>query len=237
MKKIKGAIIICVIIVLAILIAILGLSFKIKKRQEILDYINFESANYKSIGGVVFYENDIKLNAELEENFKIIANQLKIQYPGKSIIYLRNLGSADMFDAKELYRCMQISNGQKIDDTEMNVLIYENDNVQFQLLIGDSWKNVSTDEIQITQQQAEKITIEYLTENLDDYEELRMGDYYTSIMNKEERNIETCTSTLYYYNSKKCWKMQFETGNSYIIIDANTGEILNTNFFSGINID
>ena len=235
MKKIKVAIFTCVVIILILLTAIIALKLynqkKIRdlenKKNEISNYIKFETANYKSVEDVVFYENDLEIEDELKENFKLIANQLKIQYPGKCILYLRNLGSASMFDAKELYRCMQISNGQKIDDTEMNVLIYENNKVEFQLLIGQAWKNGSIEDVKITQEQAEQITIEYLVDNPNDYKELKLG----------YKSNEKCTCELYYYNSKKCWKMQFATGNSFIIIDASTGKILKKYFFSGIYVD
>jgi len=46
-----------------------------------------------------------------------------------------------IFDAKELYRCMQIVNGQKLDDTDMNVLIKEDESVEIQFLIGNTWKS------------------------------------------------------------------------------------------------
>ena len=45
------------------------------------------------------------------------------------ILFLRDLGGASNFDAKELYRCMQIMNGQKLDGTDMDVLIRENGRV------------------------------------------------------------------------------------------------------------
>lgn len=242
MKKIRIAIII--VIIVALLLA--GAIFTIKlysnnhnKRDEIEGYIVFKTADYDSIGDVVFYSKGLNLDDNLRANLNIIAEQLKIKYPNKSILYLRDLGSASMFDAK--YRCMQIENGQKLDDTEMNVLIKEDGSIDIQLLIGNSWKNGSdTENIKITKKQAEQIVIDYLLENPEDYKELKSGikfemDPVTHKINSA--NNESCTVELYKYNSKLSWKMQFETGKSYIIIDANTGEILEKYFFCGIYVD
>lgn len=239
MKKVKIAIItlICLAIILIGVIFII----KLQSENEISDYIVFKTANYESIEDVVFYSKDLKLDDELKDNLTIIANQLKVKYPGKSILYLRNLGSASLFDAKELYRCMQIVNGQKLDDTDMNVLIKEDESVEIQFLIGNTWKRGSAiDNVKITQEQAEQIVIDYLYKNPDDYKELRSGFNITidpSTHAISSANTETCRVELYKYNSKTAWKMQFSTGNSYIIIDANTGKILDTYFFCGIYVD
>ncbi|MGN1270341.1 MAG: hypothetical protein ACI4UU_05720 [Clostridia bacterium] len=239
MKKVKIAIItlICLVIILIGTIFII----KLQSISEISDYIVFKTANYESIEDVVFYSKDLNLDDELKDNLTIIANQLKVKYPGKSILYLRNLGSASLFDAKELYRCMQIINGQKLDDTDMNVLIKEDGSVEIQFLIRCAWKSGSDiDNVQITQEQAEKIVIDYLYKNPDDYKVLRSGFNFTFNSATHEMskvNTETCTVELYKYNSKTAWKMQFSTGDSYIIIDANTGKILDTYFFCGIYVD
>lgn len=244
MKKVKIAIItlICLAIILIGVIFIIKLqSDNSNSISEISDYIVFKTANYESIDDVVFYSKNLKIDDELKDNLTIIANQLKVKYPGKSILYLRNLGSASLFDAKELYRCMQIVNGQKLDDTDMNVLIKEDESVEIQFLIGNTWESGSAiDNVKITQEQAEQIVIDYLYENPDDYKELRSGFNFSFDPSTHEIssvNTETCTVELYKYNSKTSWKMQFSTGNSYIIIDANTGKILDKYFFCGIYVD
>ena len=236
MKKIKIIILFCTSILLILLITLFIIKFYYIKEKNLIiessnnstfkeNSIKFEAIKYSSIGDVIFYENDLELEDSLKENFNIMAKELKKKYPGKSILYLRNLGSASMFDAKELYRCMQISNGQKIDHSEMNVLIYEDDTVDFSLLIGQSWKNGSTDNAKITQEEAKQITMDYIKENPKDYNQMGVWG-----------NI-VCKCGLYYYNSKICWKMEFSIGNSYIIIDGDNGEILDKYFFSGIIVN
>lgn len=237
MKKIKIAIIILIIVLLILSGTILILylysdnpntsSQNLSKKNEIENYIVFKSSDYESIGDVVFYSKELNLDNNLKENLNIIAEQLKVKYPNKSILYLSDLGSASLFNAKELYRCMQIVNGQKLDTTDMNVLLNEDGSVDFEFLIGCSWKNGSdTQNIKITQKQAEQIVIDYLCNHTEDYNELR-HDFSSN-------SSELCVAELYKYNSKTSWKMQFSTGACYIIIDANTGEILNKYFFCGV---
>ncbi len=197
------------------------------KKDEISNYILFKSTEYGTIEDVVFYDKDEEIDETLKNNLTIIANELKVKYPNKSILYLRNLGSASLFDAKELYRCMQIEDDQKLDDTEMNVLIKEDNSVEIEFLVNSYWKSKSdTENITISKEQAQQITIDYLSDNIEDYYELKRG-----IFTKDK---EECKVELYKYNSKTSWKMQFSTGGSYLIIDANTGEILYKYFFCGI---
>jgi len=242
MKNLKMAIIILISLILILVVTLLTLHLignnnsnnnlidYSSKKSEIQNYIVFESANYESIDNIVFYSKDVKMDDTLKNNLTLIANEFKTKYPNRTILYLRDLGSAQLFNAKELYRCMQIANGQKLDDTDMNVLIKEDGSVDIQFLIGCSWKNSgNTENIKITQAQAEQILIDYLAKNPSDYNELRNGFFKT--------NSEKCTVELYKYNSKTSWKMQFLTGNSYVIIDANTGEILDTYFFCGVYVD
>lgn len=240
MKKLK----ISIIILISIILILIGIIFIIltlpknnsihnsiinnsSKKTEISNSITFQSAEYETIEDVVFYNKNIIIDETLKNNLTIIANELKTKYPNKSILYLRDLGSASLFDAKELYRCIQIVNGQKLDDTDMNVLIKEDGSVEIQFLIGSNWKSGNDiDNIKITQEQAKQIVIDYLAENPGSYNELR----------KVSSN-DICTIELYKYNSITSWKIQFSTGNSYIIIDANNGEILDTYFFSGRFVD
>ena len=239
MKKLKISIII--LIFLALLLA--GIIFIINiprieininttqntaNREEISNYIVFKSDDYNSIEDVVFYSKNSNIDDTVKNNLTIIANELKTKYPNKSILYLQNLGSAQLFDAKELYRCMQIVNGQKLDNTDMNVLIKEDGSIDIQFLIGCSWNTGnSIENIKISEEQAEQIVIDYLVKNPEDYKELRRGSFTS----------EVCTMELYKYNSKTSWKMQFLAGGSYIIIDANTGDILDKYFFCGIIVD
>lgn len=248
MKKLK----IAIIILIGLALILIGIIFAIRlssnintdkkneisnintdKKTEISNYIVFESAEYESIENVVFYNKNINIDATLKDNLTIIANELKTKYPNKSILYLRDLGSPSLFNAKELYRCMQIENGQKLDGTDMNILIKENGSIEIQFLIGSYWKSGSNiDNIEITQEQAKQIVIDYLAENPGPYNELKGGNLSFS-----QNNTQICSIELYEYNSKTSWKMQFSTGDSYIIIDANTGEILDKYFFCGVFVD
>ena len=227
MKKLKIVIIISITL---ILILIGSIFINSSKKTEISNYVVFELAEYETIENVVFYNKNINIDETLKNNLTIIANELKTKYPNKSILYLRDLGSSSIFNAKALYRCIQIVNGQKLDNTYMNVLIKEDGSVEIQFAIGSDWKSGSDiSSIKVTQEQAEQITVDYLVKNPSAYTELRRGPF--------TKNSEKCTIELYKYNSKTSWKMQFSTGDSYIIIDANTGEILDTYFFCGVYVD
>lgn len=224
---------ILIIIFVCILSGLLGVSMlyynNLDNTDEIEDYIMFKTANYKSVEGVVYYNNDeVNLDDTLRENFVIIAKKLKEQYPNKSILFLRDLGSAQLFDAKVMYRCMQIQNGQKLDNTEMNVLVKNDGDVEFDFLIDSYWSSDNEiKNLKITQDEAKEIVIKHLRENPGDYEQLQ--GWGGLAVEKE-----ICTIELYKYNAKDAWKMQFLTGGSYMIIDANTGEILDKNFFCGV---
>jgi hypothetical protein len=225
MKKIK----ITRITLIGIVLILIGIIFIISilinkielKRNEITNYIIFESAEYESIENIVFYSKETKMDDDLKNNLTMIANELKVKYPNKSILYLRNL-------SKNMYRCMQIENGQIMEDTYMNVLFDEDGNINIQFVVGSSWKSGNnTEDIKITQEQAKKITINYLLRNSNDYKELKSNKFNAT-------NNERCLVELCDYNFKICWKMQFSTGDSYMIIDANTGKILDKYFFCGV---
>lgn len=226
MKKVK----IIIVTLVCLLILSLAIFFIIKSnlKDEYNNYIVFKTAKYKSIDDVVLYNEDLNLDSELETNLGIVANYLKENYPGRTILYLRSMGGASLFNEKALYRCIQIVNGQIQNNTDMNVLIMGNGDVEIEPLDSDNYYwQVGTDiaNIKVTEEQTKQIVIDYLTKNPECYEELRKGNF---------ANTEVCTIELLNYNLKTVWKMHFSTGDSYMIIDANTGEILDSYFFSGI---
>lgn len=69
---------------------------------------------------------------------------------------------------------MQIQNGQKLDNTEMNVLVKNDGNVEFDFLIDSYWSlNNEIKNLKITQDEAKEIVIKHLRENPGDYEQLQ----------------------------------------------------------------
>ena len=216
--------------VIILVLILLGIILIIIRKIEIENYITFESITYESIDNVVFYDKKLEPNSTLKNNLTIIANQLKIKYPDRKILYLRNLGGAEHFNAKALYRCIQIENGQQLYNTDMNILIKKNGSIDIQFLVEPSWKNVKNEKnIEITQDQAKEIVKNYLFNTPSAYKELKNSFYST--------DSEKCKIILYNYNSTPAWKMQFSTGNSYIIIDAISGKILDEYFFCGAIVD
>ncbi len=257
MKKFKISIFIIIMIIVLLISVILFLNISKKNlasdadlRNEIETYINFKMKNYISIEDVFYYESNLKINNTLKKNFYIIASELKRQYPGKSILYVEDYGNRIpenlyknltgktreeyLKGAEECYKCMQISKGRKINYTDMYAYVYEDGRVEFKFVYYKKpWKD---DEIEnfvspkITYEEAKNIAIDYLVEHIEEYRELKNNFFVLS--------NENCIVDLYYYNgSTISWKMQFNTGNSYMIIDANNGNILEKYFFSGVIVN
>ena len=121
--------------------------------------------------------------------------------------------------------CVDFYNQQKIIINRENKIAELSDNIKFKKLNEDSINANS----KITQEQVEQIVIEYLVDNPEDYNELKEGYF-----------LGTCYFELNEDNLKKHWRIEFEqfggTG-SYMIIDAESGEIVKKYFFSGTIIN
>ena len=228
MKK-KYLLVILVIIILIVLTKIIidlkskdsGVKNEVEKNVEEVDKsqkISFQIAEYESVDDIVFYNKNKNITEKDKENFNKIASSLKKAYPGKQIVYEYSMGESS-------YRCRQYIDGYIIDDTWMNV----NSSGGITFTIGSNWKSdIKIEEPKITYKEAENITKKYLSEHKSDFNEMAQS----SINNKLE-----CTIESYYYKDKNVWNMNFSIGNSYLIIDAKTGEIIDTYFFSGKMID
>lgn len=230
MKKVKViiAILVLLIVIIAGVLIILNINKeKAKEEQykEKISSINFKIPEYQSIEDVVFY---LGATEEMKNDFINIANKMKEKYLGKSILYVRTIP----LKGTKIYRFVQIDNGQILEHTEMNVTISEDNTVSIGLLVGQSWKEGNDiNNIKISAEEAQEITINYLLENPESYRKMysSQGVYLES---EKQCNIE-----FFQYKSKPAWKMAFGIGDSYIIIDANTGSILDTYFFDGVIIN
>lgn len=222
MKKVK--VIIAIFLLLIVIIGGALIIININKKKVIID---FEIPEYKSIDDVVFYRRE--LTEEEKNDFINIANTMKEKYPGKSILYLyqEELGVGGM----KTYRFVQIENGQILDNTELRVGINEDNTVSIRFFIGQSWKEGNNpSDIKISAQKAQEITINYIKEHPEEFRKM-----YSS--RRSYSSVETqCNVQFFQYKSKPAWKMNF-IHESYIILDANTGEILDTYFFNGINVN
>ncbi|MBO5477912.1 MAG: hypothetical protein J6A15_09205 [Clostridia bacterium] len=205
------------------------------KSNEILDYIIFKRKTYVSIDDVVFYDKDADISDEEINNLTIIAGKLKLKHPGKSIVYLRKLGSS-FENVKAEYRCKQIVNGQVLENAEMNIYLKDDDEIELIFLSRSSWKKgTNTENIKITQEKAEQILVDYFIENPNDFNVIKAGRLSFGTVDDQLANSknETCIIELYVYNSKTAWRMEFLNSGGYMFIDANTGEILYKNFTNG----
>ena len=234
MKKVKViiAILVLLILIIAGVLIILNINkekaeAKAKEEQykEKISSMNFKIPEYQSIEDVVFYSGATE---EMKNDFINIANTMKEEYPGRSILYVRQLS----LNETKIYRFEQIDNGQILEHTEMNVTISEDNTVSISLLGGQSWKEGNDiNNIKVSAEEAKEITINYLLEHPESYRKMysSQGVYLGS---GKQCNIE-----FFQYKSKPVWKMAFGIGGSYIIIDANTGRILDTYFFNGVIVN
>lgn len=193
---------------------------------EISNFIIFDSVDYEAIEDVVFYDKNLKMNDTLKNDLTKIANELKTNYPGKTILYLSNAGGDSVYGYQ--YKFTQLVDGQTLENADMIIRVKEDGNIDIRLLENSSWKDeTGRTAVKITQEQAEQIVLDYLFENPKQYKELRK-----SLLSKC-----TCTARLHKYNSRTCWMMKFSAGYSYVIIDAETGKILDAYCSCPIMID
>jgi len=237
MKKIKVAMIVLMFFLLILVGIMLVLQIYnnisvtvtidpiIISKSEIQNSLEFEVVNYEyeSIEDVVFYDKNVEMDETLKNNLTIIAKELKIKYPNKTILFLEDRGTISTRQ-KAMYHCMQLINGQKIERAQMMFILDQNDNIE---ILIERWEDVEvSNNINLTKEDIEQIIIDYLAENPSDYNQLKTG------FSTKTGILELCN-----YKSRTCWKIEFKPNESTMIIDANTGEILDKYFFNGIIID
>ena len=85
----------------------------------------------------------------------------------------------------------------------------------------------------IKENEVRKVIIDYFNNNPQAINTIKSGMLMDSNINL------SCRYYLIYYESKICWKFDFSIGGSYIIVDANNAEIIDTYFHNGIivNVD
>lgn len=226
-NKIIGSIIFFSVIIIAVVVLSIIIARELynnklieeQEKKELLinqtnESITFKEVKYKVKDEVIYYEENIELGEGLEKEFSIIATTLKTNYPGTSIVYLNREG-----------RFKQIINGFVIDNTEMYIEV----NNQGKCIINE----IETEGLRvglnnnlsiITSERAKQITIDLLSDKNRYFSTLK-NSFYTDII---------CSIESYYKDSVPCYKMRFNVGDSYIIINAITGEIIDTYFFNGI---
>ena len=229
MKKIEKAIIITLIIVLiiiillALVIGIKNLKSYMKTRNEILA-LNFEIPEYKIVEDVIYYD-DKEFDDKITENLLPIADKLKSEYQNKKIVLTEISRSDDCFE----YTFNQIIGEQIIDKSSVMVSIGNRLEVEYGTvfrennIVGDDINNVK-----INREKAIEKFKDYLLEDIANYKELRFApvmltNYYSKPYDKLE---------FYQYKGKAAWKFSFTRG-SYVIIDANNGEILDKYVITG----
>ena len=205
-------IIICILVVG--LFAAKGLLFRVV----------FEPSMYESIDDVVFYGSDLELDKETKSDLELIGKQMKEKYPDKAILYLRDLGSIDMYNADSVYRCVQIANDRTFEDSDMNVWLNADGSIGVDFLVGCQWSETNVvNDVLISEKQAKEITKDYFDEHPSSLNELYKAMSFPV----------TCKTELTGYENKLVWKMNFSVGGSYIMIDASNGNIIKTYIFSG----
>ena len=86
---------------------------------------------------------------------------------------------------------------------------------------------INNTNIKITQEQAQQILLEYLENNSESLDAMK----YPGSTGKYD-----CKIQLYCYEYKLCWRFEFDIGGSFVVIDANNGDIIDTYFHNGIYI-
>lgn len=224
-EKVKAKpklVIVISIIILLLLAAGIYISYRVAKSsnsEELLGSdITFKSTRYLTIDNMVVYQDSENLDEEILEDFRTIAKKLKPYYPDTQLLYL------DYIEENH-YRFQQMSKNVVLDETYLNIEISDNGDVSHTYNIGSFQRGDIDDySIKISEEEAKTITLNYLSENKDNYETLK-SDFIDEII---------CTSELYYYNNEVVWKMNFNVGDSYLMISIDTGKVVDSYFFNGI---
>ena len=219
MKKVKIAIIIILIIILliALVIGIINLKDYLETRNEILA-LNFEMPEYKTVEDVIYYD-DKEFDDSVIENLLPIADKLKSEYPNKKIVLTKIITRSHYCS----YDFNQILGEQIIDKSIVTASIDDEIGVKFGTVFKEG--NIVADDInsvKIKKEEAIEKFKDYLLENMESYKNWTSGLNLIEIGYKLNQNEKL---EFYQYEGKAAWKFTFGT-RSYVIMDANNGEIL-----------
>ena len=200
------------------------------KIKEIDNSINMTQVRYNSINNVIYYERDYELPDEDYIILEKCINSIQSAMPNRQFVYLRTM-KYDKESKTKTYRLAQMHSMMQIDGAELNIDCSKSGAIDNLIGVtsishGDmitAWANPTDTSFKLTLVEAKDILVKYFYDNESDYNIVKKGN-----------NKVNCRGRLYYYDSKVCQKIEFDIGNSYIIIDANTGEVLNKYFHNGI---
>lgn len=201
------------------------------KIENIDSTINLTQVRYNSINNVIYYERDYELSDEDYLIFEKCSSTIQSVMPKKSFLYLRTMKSEN---GTKTYRLAQMYSMMQIDGAELNIDCSKSGAIDNIIGVtskkhGDmitAWENPKDTSFKLTLVESKEVLVKYFYDNENDYNIVKNGS-----------NKVNCRGRLYYYDSKVCQKIEFDVGNSYIIIDANTGKILEKYFHNGIYID
>ena len=208
-----------VIILIILSIVIIKIAIGVNENNK-LKRIKFQIVEYESIDNIVFYDKNVNITDEDKINFKKIALVLKEKRPGEQIAWNYHYDGR----SEDIYEFTQFFNGCIICNTKLYIssigsIIYESDRYI---------SNIEIKEIKITYEEAEKIFLNYLSEYKSDFNEMSRG-----ISSKADLPFIV---ELQYYNGNIVYNIQMMNYNdSRLKIDANSGKIVERNFFSGID--
>ena len=161
MKKVKIVIIVILVILVVILagIGIVKLKDYLELRNEISN-LDFTMQEYKTIGDVIYYTGEL---TEEETNALLhIADLVKEQYPEKTIVLTEIRDGVSYMNTSGTYLFNQIVNGQVIDDTDITIVVSEDNTISGSTMMFNDWsEGNNVDDVEIDQEEAEQILKEY----------------------------------------------------------------------------
>lgn len=234
MKKVKIVIIIILIIILltALVIGVINLKNYIDTRNEILN-LNFETPEYKTVGDVVYYDGK-EFEDSIIENLVTVADKLKSEYPNRKIVLTEIVKRSHYCR----YNFNEIVGEQIIDKSTVIASIDDDIGVKFGTVFKEG--NIVSDDInsvKIKREEAIEKIKDYLLENMESYKKWSPG-LDMSFTGKGYSIITNDKLEFYQYEGKAAWKFILNS-RSYVIMDANNGEILDVfyNYNGPIKID
>lgn len=191
--------------------------------EEFSNKIQFTQVSYDNIDNIIYYDHDCNLS---EEDYSVLKNclsNIKETMPNRKIVYLKTLKSLEKI---KVYRFAQMENMMPIDEVQLNITCSKNGKIYKTVGITNNnrvdtvpWIDIENAKFKLTLEETKDVLIKYLCDN----------ENYYDIVKNDENNV-ICKGRLYYYDSKVCEKIEFDDEDSYIIIDANTGEVLKKHF-------